>query len=38
MPLCYDPTLKVYVVCLTVWSSGVMLYVMLACRYPVCLL
>ena len=38
MPLCCHPTLKVYVVCPTVWSSGVMLYVMLACRYPVRLL
>ena len=38
MPFCYDPTLMVYVLRLTVWSSGVMLYVMLACRYPVRLL
>ena len=27
-----------YALCLTVWSSGVVLYVMMACQYPVCLI
>ena len=37
-PVCLYAATDPNVVRLTVWSSGVMLYVMLACRYPVRLL
>ena len=37
-PPCCNPPLSVRVLRPTVWSSGVMLYVMLAYRYPVRLL